>query len=167
MEYLPIIFFVVVLIFLLLGYPVSFTLGGVSVVFGLLTFGLSFFNLLPLRIWGIMDNYVLIAVPLFIYMGVMLDKSGIAEELLETMALLFGKLKGGLAISVLIVGACSVLRWRNSSNNGCDQSARDVKKRISPACCKRCNNGFGYTGTNNSSKYNFSITWKCVKRTCG
>ena len=105
MEYLPILFFVVVLIFLLMGYPVSFTLGGVSVVFGLLTFGFNFFNLLPLRIWGIMDNYVLIAVPLFIYMGVMLDKSGIAEELLETMALLFGKLKGGLAISVLIVGA--------------------------------------------------------------
>lgn len=105
MEYLPIIFFVVVLIFLLLGYPVSFTLGGVSVVFGLLIFGTNFFNLLPLRIWGIMDNYVLIAVPLFIYMGVMLDKSGIAEELLETMALLFGKLRGGLAISVLIVGA--------------------------------------------------------------
>ncbi|MGA8262936.1 MAG: TRAP transporter large permease subunit [Ignavibacteriaceae bacterium] len=105
MEYLPILFFVVVLIFLLMGFPVAFTLGGVSVVFGLLTFGLNFFNLLPLRIWGIMDNYVLIAVPLFIYMGVMLDKSGIAEELLETMALLFGKLKGGLAISVLIVGA--------------------------------------------------------------
>ena len=105
MEYLPILFFVVVLIFLLMGFPVSFTLGGVSVVFGLLTFGYEFFNLLPLRIWGIMDNYVLIAVPLFIYMGVMLDKSGIAEELLETMALLFGKLKGGLAISVLIVGA--------------------------------------------------------------
>ena len=105
MEYLPILFFVVVLIFLLMGFPVSFTLGGVSVVFGLLTFGFKFFNLLPLRIWGIMDNYVLIAVPLFIYMGVMLDKSGIAEELLETMALLFGKLKGGLAISVLIVGA--------------------------------------------------------------
>ena len=105
MEYLPILFFVVVLIFLLMGFPVAFTLGGVSVVFGLLTFGFEFFNLLPLRIWGIMDNYVLIAVPLFIYMGVMLDKSGIAEELLETMALLFGKLKGGLAISVLIVGA--------------------------------------------------------------
>ncbi len=105
MEYLPIIFFLVVLIFLLMGFPVAFTLGGVSVVFGLLTFGLNYFNLLPLRIWGIMDNYVLIAVPLFIFMGVMLDKSGIAEELLETMALLFGKLKGGLAISVLIVGA--------------------------------------------------------------
>ena len=66
MEYLPILFFVVVLIFLLMGFPVSFTLGGVSVVFGLLTFGYEFFNLLPLRIWGIMDNYVLIAVPLFI-----------------------------------------------------------------------------------------------------
>ena len=104
-ELLPIIFFLTVLIFLLLGFPVSFTLGGVSLIFGLLTFGLNFFNLLPLRIWGIMSNYVLIAVPLFIFMGVMLEKSGLAEELLETMALLFGKLRGGLAFSVLIVGA--------------------------------------------------------------
>ncbi len=104
-ELLPVIFFLTVLIFLLFGFPVSFTLGGVSLIFGLLTFGLNFFNLLPLRIWGIMNNYVLIAVPLFIFMGVMLEKSGLAEELLETMALLFGKLKGGLAISVLIVGA--------------------------------------------------------------
>jgi tripartite ATP-independent transporter DctM subunit len=104
-ELLPIIFFFTVLIFLLLGFPVSFTLGGVSLIFGLLTFGLNFFNLLPLRIWGIMNNYVLIAVPLFVFMGVMLEKSGLAEELLETMALLFGKLRGGLAFSVLIVGA--------------------------------------------------------------
>jgi tripartite ATP-independent transporter DctM subunit len=104
-EFLPIIFFLTVLIFLLLGFPVAFTLGGVSLIFGLLTFGLNFFNLLPLRIWGVMDNYVLIAVPLFVFMGVMLEKSGIAEELLETMALLFGKLRGGLAFSVLIVGA--------------------------------------------------------------
>ena len=104
-DFLPIIFFLTVLIFLLLGFPVSFTLGGVSLIFGLLTFGLNFFNLLPLRIWGIMNNYVLIAVPLFVFMGVMLEKSGLAEELLETMALLFGKLRGGLAFSVLIVGA--------------------------------------------------------------
>ncbi len=104
-DFLPIIFFLTVLIFLLLGFPVSFTLGGVSLIFGLFTFGLNFFNLLPLRIWGIMSNYVLIAVPLFIFMGVMLEKSGLAEELLETMALLFGKLRGGLAFSVLIVGA--------------------------------------------------------------
>jgi tripartite ATP-independent transporter DctM subunit len=105
MEALPIIFFVVVLIMLLAGFPVAFTLGGVSLIFGVLTFGLDFFNLLPLRVWGIMNNYILMAVPLFVFMGVMFEKSGLAEELLETMALLFGKLRGGLAFSVLIVGA--------------------------------------------------------------
>ena len=104
MEIIPLLFFIAVLICLLSGYPVAFTLGGVSIIFGIIIFGPSFFNLLPLRIWGIMSNYVLIAVPLFIFMGVMLEKSGLAEELLETMALLFGKLRGGLAISVLIVG---------------------------------------------------------------
>lgn len=105
MDALPIIFFVVILLLLLSGFPVAFTLGGASIIFGYFSFGLNFFNLLPLRIWGIMDNYILIAVPLFIFMGVMFEKSGLAEELLETMALLFGKLKGGLAISVLVVGA--------------------------------------------------------------
>ena len=105
MELLPFLFFLTVFIFLLMGFPVSFTLGGVSFIFGVLIFGPHYFNLLPLRIWGIMSNYILLAVPLFIFMGVMLEKSGIAEDLLETMALLFGKLRGGLAISVLMVGA--------------------------------------------------------------
>lgn len=105
MEALPLIFFATILIMLLLGFPVAFTLGGVSLIFGMFTFGFNFFNLLPLRIWGIMSNYILLAVPLFIFMGVMFEKSGLAEELLETMALLFGKLRGGLAISVLAVGA--------------------------------------------------------------
>jgi tripartite ATP-independent transporter DctM subunit len=105
LEALPLIFFGTVLVMLLLGFPVAFTLGGVSLIFGFFTFGLNFFNLLPLRIWGIMSNYILLAVPLFIFMGVMFEKSGLAEELLETMALLFGKLRGGLAISVLVVGA--------------------------------------------------------------
>lgn len=105
MELLPLIFFLTVLIFLLMGFPVAFTLGGISIIFGLIIFGFNYFYLLPLRIWGIMSNYVLLAVPLFIFMGVMLERSGIAEELLETMALLFGKMRGGLAISVLIVGA--------------------------------------------------------------
>ena len=104
-DAMPLIFFITVLLLLLAGFPVAFTLGGASLIFGVFTFGLDFFNLLPLRIWGIMNNYILIAVPLFIFMGVMFEKSGLAEELLETMALLFGKLKGGLAISVLIVGA--------------------------------------------------------------
>ncbi|MEO0333691.1 MAG: TRAP transporter large permease subunit, partial [Bacteroidota bacterium] len=87
------------------GFPVAFTLGGVSVLFGLFVFDVDFFYLLSLRVYGTMTNYVLIAVPLFIYMGIMLEKSGLAESLLETMALLFGKFRGGLAIAVVVVGA--------------------------------------------------------------
>jgi len=103
-EIAPLLMFAVLFLLLASGFPVAFTLGGVSLLFGLSFLGLNFFNMLPLRIWGIMTNYVLIAVPLFVYMGVMLEKSGLAEELLETMALLFGRLRGGLAISVIIVG---------------------------------------------------------------
>ena len=105
MELLPFIMFAVVFLLLLLGYPVALTLGGVSVLFGVAAFGTDFFALLPPRIWGTMTNYVLLAVPLFIFMGVMLEKSGIAEKLLETMGILFGRFRGGLAISVVIVGA--------------------------------------------------------------
>ncbi len=104
-EALPGIMFLVLFAVLLFGYPVAFTLGGVGLYFGLATFGPEFFKLLPLRFWGRMTNFTLMAVPLFIYMGVMLEKSGIAEELLETMGLLFGRLRGGLAISVVVVGA--------------------------------------------------------------
>ncbi len=104
-ELMPLILFITLFGLLMAGFPVAFTLGGVSIFFGVLTFGFDFFNLLPLRIWGVMSNFVLLAVPLFVFMGVMLEKSGIAEELLETMALLFGRLRGGLAISVVIVGA--------------------------------------------------------------
>jgi tripartite ATP-independent transporter DctM subunit len=103
--YTTILLFASLFILLMSGFPVAFTIGGVSLIFGYLTFGLDFFNLLPLRIWGVMTNYVLIAVPLFIYMGVMLERSGLAEDLLETMALLFGRIRGGLAVSVVIVGA--------------------------------------------------------------
>ncbi len=104
-EAMPLILFAVLFLLLLMGYPVAFTLGGVSVLLGLMTFGADFFNLLPLRIWGVMTNYVLLAVPLFVYMGVMLEKSGLAEDMLETMALLFGRLRGGLAVAVVVVGA--------------------------------------------------------------
>ncbi|MCP4404244.1 MAG: TRAP transporter large permease subunit [bacterium] len=102
---MPLLLFGTLFALLLLGYPVAFTLGGVSLVFGYFTFGLNLFHLLPMRIWGVITNVILIAVPLFVYMGSMLEKSGIAEELLETMALLFGKIRGGLAISVVVVGA--------------------------------------------------------------
>ena len=102
---MPLILFLVLFVLLLMGFPVAFTLGGVSILLGLMTFGSDFFNLLPLRIWGVMTNYVLLAVPLFVYMGVMLEKSGLAEDMLETMALLFGRLRGGLAVAVVVVGA--------------------------------------------------------------
>lgn len=103
-EHLPILLFIALFALLLMGFPVAFTLGGVALFFGIFTVGFDFFHLLPLRIWGVMNNYVLIAVPLFVYMGLMLEKSGLAEELLETMALLFGRIRGGLAISVVFVG---------------------------------------------------------------
>jgi tripartite ATP-independent transporter DctM subunit len=105
METLAILMFGILLLCLLIGYPVAFTLGGVSVILGMLTFGFGFFTLLPMRIWDRMTNFTLVAVPLFIFMGVLLERSGIAEELLETMSLLFRRLGGGLAISVVLVGA--------------------------------------------------------------
>jgi len=105
MEYLPGWMFLALTILLMFGFPVTFTLMGTALCFGLIGFGWSFFNLLPLRIWGVMSNVTLLAVPLFVFMGVMLERSGLAEELLDTMGLLFGRLRGGLAISVVLVGA--------------------------------------------------------------
>ncbi|MEJ5378176.1 MAG: TRAP transporter large permease subunit [bacterium] len=104
-DALPGIMFLVLTLLLMVGFPVAFTLLGTALCFGLIGFGWEFFNLLPLRIWGVMTNFTLIAVPLFVFMGVMLERSGIAEELLETMAVLFGRIRGGLATSVVIVGA--------------------------------------------------------------
>ncbi|MEP1097756.1 MAG: TRAP transporter large permease subunit [Cyclobacteriaceae bacterium] len=104
-EYLPIILFGVIFLLILFGYPVAFTLGGVSILVGLFVFDSDFFYLLSLRIYGTMQNFVLLAVPLFIFMGMMLEKSGIAERLLHTMSMLFGNIRGGLAISVVVVGA--------------------------------------------------------------
>lgn len=105
MEYLPAWMFLALTILLMAGFPVAFTLLGTALVFGWIGFGWTLFNLLPLRIWGVMTNVTLLAVPLFVFMGVMLERSGLAEELLDTMGLLFGRLRGGLAISVVVVGA--------------------------------------------------------------
>jgi len=96
--------------FLFFGFPVAFSLIFTGLFFGMTgaalgVLQLNFFEILPLRIWGTMTNFTLLAVPLFVFMGVALEKSGLAEELLETMALLFGALRGGIAISVVIVGA--------------------------------------------------------------
>jgi len=112
MGVLAIILFAVIFILILKGYPVAFTLGGVSLLFaiGIIYFepGLMRWNdfyILASRFMGTINNKVLMAVPLFIFMGIMLEKSGLAESLLETMSLIFGKMKGGLAISTVIVGA--------------------------------------------------------------
>ncbi|MEJ2468099.1 MAG: TRAP transporter large permease subunit, partial [Campylobacterales bacterium] len=99
--------FVIALVLLLSGVPVAFVFGGVALLFALLVpeLGLQVFSLLPFRIFGIMGNTTLMAVPLFIAMGLVLEKSRMAENLLETMSALFGSVRGGLAVSVVLVGA--------------------------------------------------------------
>lgn len=109
-EFMAIALFVCLCLALMAGYPVAFTLGGVSLLFagvGILfdLFEPSFLGALPSRLYGTMTNQTLMAVPLFVFMGVMLEKSRIAEDLLDAMARLFGGLRGGLAFSVCIVGA--------------------------------------------------------------
>ncbi len=109
MEWMAFALFLTVVIFLMAGFPVAFTLSGVALAFawiGALTgsFDLIFLDAFPSRLYGIMTNQTLLAVPLFVFMGVMLERSKLAEELLETMGGLFGKYRGGLAFSVIIVG---------------------------------------------------------------
>ncbi|MEM6616210.1 MAG: TRAP transporter large permease subunit [Pseudomonadota bacterium] len=102
--------FLVAIGFLLTGFPVAFTLAGVALIFAgvgyaLGEFSLSFLTAFPQGVFGVMQNETLVAVPLFIFMGVMLERSKVAEELLDNMGRLFGTLPGGLAFSVCIVGA--------------------------------------------------------------
>ena len=109
-EILAILMVVAVCGLLMAGYPVALTLAGVSLAFAALGYvagvmDIGLLGALPQRIFGVMTNDVLLAIPLFVFMGVMLERSRIAEELLETMGRLFGSWRGGLGISVAIVGA--------------------------------------------------------------
>ncbi|MXY15066.1 MAG: TRAP transporter large permease subunit, partial [Proteobacteria bacterium] len=109
MEIVAFLLFLAVILVLLLGYPVAFTLAGVSLAFaaaGVATgvFEPALLQAFPSRLFGIMTNETLIAVPLFVFMGVMLQRSNIADTLLDTMGALFGSLRGGLGISVVLVG---------------------------------------------------------------
>jgi tripartite ATP-independent transporter DctM subunit len=109
-EILALSMFAATILAVLIGYPVAFTLAGVGLFFATLgamlgVFDFSLFTGLASRYFGVMMNEVLVAVPLFIFMGVMLERSRIAEQLLETMGQLFGPLRGGLGISVIVVGA--------------------------------------------------------------
>lgn len=108
-ELIPLLMFVVVCLVLMLGYPVAFSLAGTALIFagaGIMggVFDPAALSALPNRLFGTMNNITLMAVPLFVMMGVMLEKSRIAEELLDNMASLFGSLRGGLSISVVVVG---------------------------------------------------------------
>jgi tripartite ATP-independent transporter DctM subunit len=108
-EAMPLLLFLGVGLVLLLGYPVALALGGTALAFAFLGEGMGLFDpaflaALPNRIYGVMTNETLIAVPLFVFMGVMLERSRVAESLLDTMAMLFGPLRGGLGISVTVVG---------------------------------------------------------------
>jgi len=101
--------FAVVIVVLLAGFPVAFTLAGTALIFALIgivtgSFDATFLQTIPSRIFGIMNNGTLVAVPLFVFMGVTLERARIAEDLLETLALLFGRLRGGLGIAVTLVG---------------------------------------------------------------
>ncbi|WP_347329909.1 TRAP transporter large permease [Marinimicrobium locisalis] len=109
-ELLPLVMFAVVCLVLMLGYPVAFTLAGVSLLFagvGIVTgtFEANLLRTFPSRIYGIMANYTLVAVPLFVFMGTLLEKSRLAEELLENMSRACRALPGGLGLSVVVVGA--------------------------------------------------------------
>jgi len=108
-ELLAVLMVAAVIAALMAGYPVALTLAGVSLMFAMLghllgAMGLGILGALPQRIFGVMTNETLLAIPMFIFMGVMLERSRVAEELLETMGRLFGTLRGGLGISVVIVG---------------------------------------------------------------
>jgi tripartite ATP-independent transporter DctM subunit len=109
MEFIPLLLFLAVCLVLMCGFPVAFSLAGTSLAFagiGMLTgtFDAAFLNAVPNRFYGIMININLFAVPMFVFMGMMLEKSKIAESLLEGMALLFGRMRGGLGLSVILVG---------------------------------------------------------------
>jgi tripartite ATP-independent transporter DctM subunit len=106
---MPLLLFIVVCLLLMAGYPVAFTLAGTALGFAFIgqlagSFDAAFLDALPNRLYGIMTNITLIAVPLFVFMGVMLERSRVAENLLDTMAALFGRMRGGLGYSVTIVG---------------------------------------------------------------
>lgn len=109
-EWLGPLMFAVAFVLIFSGYPVAFALGGTSLVFAALGVASGFFDwallsAMPQRVFGIMSNYVLLAVPFFIFMGTMLEKAKLAEDLLKTIGQLFGPLRGGLALAVVFVGA--------------------------------------------------------------
>jgi tripartite ATP-independent transporter DctM subunit len=110
-EWAAILMFGGLIIGLFMGHPLAFVLGGLAVIFGYLGHGPGVFYMFMNRTYGIMDNYILVAIPLFIFMAQLLDGSGVAESLFDAMRYLFGPIKGGIAVAVVVVstlfGACT------------------------------------------------------------
>ncbi|MGZ5803287.1 MAG: TRAP transporter large permease, partial [Xanthobacteraceae bacterium] len=109
-HYMAPIMFAALVVFLLLGYPAAFSLGAVGLIFGLIgielgLFAPDFLQALPDRVYGVMNNDTLLAIPFFTFMGLVLERSGMAEDLLDTIGQLFGTIRGGLAYAVIFVGA--------------------------------------------------------------
>ncbi len=137
---------VLLALLLALGVPVAFALAGAALAAALLGAGLGAFDLVylqafPNRLFGIMGNETLLAVPLFVFMGVMLERARIAEELLSSMARLFGGLRGGMALSVLrgrgADGGLDRHRGGHGGDHGLDLSACDARSRLRPEACRR------------------------------
>ena len=124
MELMAPLMFAGLVIFLLLGYPVAFSLAANGLLFALVGIHYGFFDIslmqaLPERVLGIIANQTLLAIPFFTFMGLVLERSGMAEDLLETVGQLFGNLRGGLAYAVILSVLCWVRRlgwWRLRSS---------------------------------------------------
>jgi tripartite ATP-independent transporter DctM subunit len=110
-EFITYGMFIGLLIGLFMGHPLAFVLGGLAVIFGYMGWGSASFFMFVNRTYGVMDNYILVAIPLFILMAQLLDQSGVAEDLFDTMRYLFGPIRGGIAVAVIVVstlfGACT------------------------------------------------------------
>ena len=110
-QYMAPLMFVALVVFLLLGYPVAFSLAANGLIFALIgievthQFQPNFLQALPERLYGVMNNDTLLAIPFFTFMGLILERSGMAEDLLDTIGQLFGTVRGGLAYAVVFVGA--------------------------------------------------------------
>ncbi len=134
-EWLAVAMFAGFFVLLLTGFPVAFSFAGTAIVFGLIGLSLGAFDLnllllLPNRWFGTMSDFTLLAIPFFIYLGSVLEKSGLAEELLETVGILLGSLKGGLALAVVLVGtllaATTGVVAATRDRHGVDHAALDA-----------------------------------------
>ena len=124
-EWIAVVMFVLFLFLILSGYPVAFSFAGTAIVFGAIGYSLGAFDenllkLLPNRWFGSMSDFTLLAIPFFVFMGAVFEKSGLAERLLTTIGMLLGPMRGGLALAVVIVGTLLAAYRRGGGYGYCD-----------------------------------------------